>query len=187
MALTRYDACNTQTPIWTAPGDCLEEGSRIIGGMPIKVGFNVQTIIDQLTLDNAVTAGDVRIIKDLSGSWPKPTANKKPAKGFKVDEFSSWSFAPTITHYGVDANLPFWNDITLSANDWSFVYVFEDFKSWAALDEDLALIPMDFDVAPSSDGELNNSRQFEGTINWRSRYMPYALEIPQALLRANFR
>ncbi|MGD1960560.1 MAG: hypothetical protein ACFB2Y_16995 [Fulvivirga sp.] len=187
MALIKYDPCNTVLGDFVAESDCLEEYGRIVAGLLFKVGFNIETIVDQASLDNAITAGDVKVLKGLAGNWAKPTANKKPAKAFKVDQFSSWSYSIPMSHYSVDANLPFWNDVVSSANDWCIAFIFEDFRSWAPLDDELAGIPLDFDMGPASQDEVGGSVQFEGTVNWRSRFMPYLLELDKALLRANFR
>ncbi|MEM9857742.1 MAG: hypothetical protein AAF843_10310 [Bacteroidota bacterium] len=187
MALEKYDACNTELADFVSEADCLEELGRIVAGFLFKVGFDIESITDQTTLDQAITDGDVKILKGLAGNWAKPTANKKPAKAFKVDQFSSWNYSIPISHYSVDANLPFWNDVVLSANDWSMAFIFEDLRTWAPLDDELSGIPLDFDMGPASQDEVGGSIQFEGTINWRTRFMPYVLELDKALLRTNFK
>ncbi|ELR69156.1 hypothetical protein C900_05352 [Fulvivirga imtechensis AK7] len=187
LALTAYDPCGAALGTFTPEGDCLEEGSLIVGAMMIKKGVDVQTLIDAVTIDAAVAAGDVKILKGFSGNWARPTANKKPGMAFKREKTSSFTYSIPFKHYGVDANLAFWNTVNFS-NDWSMAFVFEDFKMFGALDDQLAVIPMDFDVAPASDEELGGSRRMEGTANWTVKAMPYLLsDTPAAVLATYFK
>jgi hypothetical protein len=106
--------------------------------------------------------------------------------GFKREQFSSYTYAIPFRHHSVDANLTFWNDVNQS-NDYSAMFVFEDFKTWAALDRELAVIPFDFDVAPASDDELNGQRRIEGIINWTYKDLPYVTELPEAQVQDAFK
>lgn len=185
-AITAYDPCVEDAGAFTAAADCLEEGSRIIGLMLVKQGTDVETLIDSVSIDAAVTAGDVAIITKVTGSWPKPTVNKKPGLGFKVQKFTSLTYAIPFKHEGVDANLKFWNDINQS-DDWSVVFVFEDFSSWCALKRDKSLIAMDIEAAPSAPEELGQSRMIEGTANWTHKDLPYQLNtLPAAVASSYF-
>lgn len=186
MAITKYDPCNTDLGAFTPEADCLEEGSRIVGIILAKKGLDIETLVDDTSIDAAVAADDVRIVDKLSGNWPKATTNKKPGMGFQREKYSSSSYAIPIKHYSVDANLAFWNDVIQSDN-WSAAFVFEDFSVYAALDADLAVIPMDFDVAPSSSEELGGSRMMEGLVGWTQKGLPYKLpDLPIAEVRKYF-
>lgn len=188
LALTAYDPCGVAAlGVFTPEDDCLEEGSLLVGGMLIKKGVDVSTLISTIAIDAAVTAGDVKILKGLSGNWARGTANKKPGMAFKREKTSSFTYAIPFKHYGVDANLAFWNKVNFS-NDWSMAFVFEDFRAYAALDNELAVIPMDFDVNMVSDEELGGSRRIEGVAGWTVKALPYLLaDLPAAVLSGYFK
>ncbi|MBL6448583.1 hypothetical protein JMN32_19890 [Fulvivirga sp. 29W222] len=189
FAITAYDDCGGAGVLgdFTPEGECIAEGSLIVGGMLIKKGFDATTLVDSVTIDAAVTAGDVKILTGFSGNWPKATANKKAGMAFKKEKTSSFSYAIPFKHYSVDSNLAFWNKVNFS-NEWSMVFIFEDFRPYAALDKELGVIPMDFDVNLASDEELGGSRRIEGTASWTVASLPYLLsDLPASVLAPYFR
>jgi len=178
MAITAYDPCDAEEVGTFVPeADCVEEGSRIIGGFLVKKGFDLATLVaeateDFVTIEAAITAGDLKPLKGLSGSWTKGTSNKKPGKGFNREQHSTWTWAIPFTHYGVDANLKFWNGVS-NRKEWSMAFVFEDFGIWACLDRDGQPIVQDIVADPESPEELGGARQISGVVNWTSKDLPY--------------
>lgn len=187
MATVTYDPCNVPPGAHTVDPNCLEEGSRIVGAIAVKVGFDIKTIIDQATFDAAVAAEDIIPVKKIAGNWPAPQRNTRPGTGLRETEFVSWTFNVPFRHTGVDANLAFWNTMNQS-KDYSIVFVTEDFKAFGAFTRtDLTLIPMDISAYMVSDDELGNTRRIEGSCGWKYKDLPYVIdEIPSALLTANF-
>lgn len=188
MAITAYAPCNPVTyPSLTPEAACVEEGSRIVGAILMKLGFDVENLTDAASITTAIAAGDIRIVKGITGNWNAPTVNKKPGMAFQREKFSSLSYSIPFKHYGVDANLAFWNTVNHQRN-WGMAMVFEDMVAYAALERDKAIIPMDIAAYPVSDEELNNSRRIEGLAEWTSNDLPYKLtDLTAAALAANFR
>jgi hypothetical protein len=185
MALTAY-TCGTPPGTFITEADCLDEGSRIVGLLLVKEGFDVATLTDEASIDAAVTAGNVKIIDNVAGNWARPTSNKKPGAGYQNEKHSNYTYAIPFRHYGTDANLTFWNAVNNSRN-WSAVFVFEDLKAWAALTRELEPITMDIEAAPSSPDELGGRRMMEGVCGWRHQDLPYVLsDLTKAALKAKF-
>jgi len=191
MAITVYDPCAEPIGAFVPEADCLEEGSRIVGGYLVKKGFDLETLIDNTTISAAIVAKNIIPVVGLAGNWPAATSNKKPGMGFQREKHSSNTFAVPIKHYGVDANLPFWNKVNNSKN-YSMLFVFEDLSIWGALDRSKEVIPMDIVMSPVSTEELGGTRHFEGLANWTAKDLPYVLGAPvvtgftKAALRAQF-
>lgn len=185
MALTAY-SCGAAPGTFTEEADCISEGSRIVGLLLIKEGFDVETLTDEASIDAAVTANDVKIVRNVTGSWARPTSNKQPGAGYQNDKHTSWSFANPFRHFGTDANMLFWNSVN-NSRAWSTVFVFEDLKAWAALTRAKEVIPMDIEVAPESTDELGGRRQMTGMCSWRHKDLPYVLtDLTEAALKAKF-
>ena len=178
-AIAPYDPCDEeeQEENFVPEGACLEEGSRIVGAIKISTSLSLESLVDDDAISAAVTAGTMRFITNIAGAWPKATSNKKPGKGYQREKHSSSSYAPSFTHYGVDANLRFWNAINHS-KDSSMLFVFEDLSIWGFVDSEKKAIPMDIVGHPSSDGELGGQRQFEVDVTFTTKSLPYALLAP---------
>jgi hypothetical protein len=176
-AITLYDPCGEEAGTFIPEANCLDEGSRIIGAFAAKTSLDLSTLTDGVTIAAAVTAGNLRIIKGLSGNWTPGTSNKKPGMGFNREKHSSFGYAIPLKHYSVDSNLEFWNTLNQQIG-WSLIFVFEDFSPWAALDDDKKCLPMDIVMTPASDDELGGQRRFEGSAGWTTKDLPYALLAP---------
>lgn len=183
MAITKYDPCDAEEVGTFVPeADCIEEGSRMIGAFLIKKGFDLELLVveeteDFVTIDEAITNGDLKVLKGLSGNWAKGTSNKKPGKGFNREQHSTWTWAIPFSHYSVDANLKFWNAVS-NRKEWSMAFVFEDFSIWACLDRDGQPIIQDIVADPESTDELGGARQFSGVVNWTAKDLPYNVNAP---------
>jgi hypothetical protein len=185
MALTAY-SCGAAPATHTPEADCLEEGSRIVGLMLVKDGVNVESLIDAAAIDAAVTANEVKIVKNVAGNWARPSSNKQPGAGYQTEKHSSYTYAIPFRHFGVDANMAFWNAVNQS-REWSAVFVFEDLKAWAALTRQKEVVPMDIEVAPESTDELGGRRQMTGVCGWRHKDLPYVLtDLPASVLKGYF-
>jgi hypothetical protein len=177
-AVTAYDPCDAEeVGAFVPEGECVEEGSRILAGFLVKKGLDIETLADTAAIDAAIVAGTLKPLRDLEGNWAKGTSNKKPGKGFRREKHSTWTFAIPFTHYGVDANLKFWNGVS-NQNEWSMLFIFEDFSIWGALDRDKQPILMDIVADPESTSELGGQRQISGMATWTSKDLPYPLLAP---------
>lgn len=136
--------------------------------------YTTSTIND---IEAAVGAGNMRVISGLAGNWTPGTSNKKPGKGYNREKHSSFTYSIPLSHYSVDGNLGFWNQIDHQVG-WSLVFVFEDLAAWAALSSEKKLLPMDITMTPASDDELGGQRRFEGTASWTTRGLPYLVTAP---------
>lgn len=172
-AITPYDPCGDDPAAFVPESTCLQEGSRIIGAFLANVSVNLESLTDATALTAAITAEDIYPLKDLAGSWPLATSNKKPGKGYTRERHSSFTFAIPFSHFSVDANLAFWNTVAHQRN-WSMLFVFEDLAIYGALTKDKKLIPMDIPASVVSDGELGNQREIQGTASWTGQ-QPYKL------------
>jgi hypothetical protein len=176
-AITPYDPCGDEPGLMVPESDCLEEGSRIIGAFAVPVAFDLATLVDVAAVDTAITAGNLIVIKGLSGNWAPGSSNKKPGMGFNREKHSSFTYAIPLKHYSVDGNMIFWNTLNQQIG-WSLIFIFEDFAPWGALDKDSRTIPMDIVMTPASDDELGGQRRFEGTTGWTTKSLPYTLLAP---------
>lgn len=175
-AIDPYDPCVDALGTFTPEAECLEEGSRLVGAFAAKTSLDIETLTDDTEIGTAITAGDLRVIKGLAGNWVAGTSVKKPGMGFNVEKHSVFQFAIPLKHYSVDANMAFWNTLNHQSG-WSLIFIFEDMAAWGALTKEKVLVPMDIVMSPSSTDELGGTRQFEGTISWRSQ-LPYVLTSP---------
>lgn len=178
-AITIYDPCGSDFTgtAFVPEADCLDEGARIVGAFLAEVSLDLSSLADTAAIDAAITADTLKVVKGLSGAWPKATSNKKPGKGYNREKHSSSTYALTMSHYSVDANLKFWNAVN-NRKDLSMLFVFEDLSIWGMLDKDSKLIPMDIVFHPSADGELGNTRMFEGDVTFTTKSLPYSLLAP---------
>lgn len=175
-AITPYDPCVTVLGTFVPEAACLDEGSRIVGAMAVKTTLSLETLADTAAISAAITAGDLKIIKDLAGFWAPGTSNKKPGMGFNREKHSSFTYAIPLKHYSVDANLVFWNTLNKQVG-WNLLFVFEDLGIWGALDDDKKPLPMDITMGPASDDVLGGQRRFEGAAGWTGD-LPYTLTDP---------
>ena len=175
-AIVPYDPCGTDLGAFVPEADCIDEGSRIIGAMAVKVTLALETLTDDTEIGDAITAGDLKIIKGLAGNWAAGSSNKKPGMGFNREKHSSFTYGIPLKHYSVDANMVFWNTLNKQVG-WSLLFVFEDLSIWGGLDDDKKPLPMDITMTPSSTDELGGTRQFEGMAGWTGD-LPYVLTSP---------
>lgn len=180
FATTAYacaDAIGTAPATYTDAGDCLEEGTGIMGFLLIKKGFDVSTIIDQTTFDVAVTAKNLYPIKDIEAYWPKTSQVTIAGIAGRMPRHGRIEYELPFKHEGVDANLHFWNTVNNNRN-LGIAYVTEEYKVFAALDRDMEPVLCSIFAAPEGDQEFGKIRMFSGTVKWKHRdlvqYLEYA-------------
>lgn len=178
MAVTLYAPCTEVAPLQTAPGDCIDEGSGIVGLLLIKKGFNIGTVIvDATTYATAKTAGDIVVVKDLEAFWPTVTQNTIPGFRGRVERHGNINFELAFKHEGVDANLLFWNHYN-NKRDFGCAFITEEFKAFGNL-ERVSGEPVlcSFFAAPASEQEFGKTRFMQGTVKWKHKDLPYHLDL----------
>jgi hypothetical protein len=184
--ITPY-TCGAEPGTYSVISDCASEESKIVAVALIKAGFDVSALNatdDELRLaawDAAITAGNVKLITEVSGNWPEASENTIKGMGFIENRTSSYSYDIPFEHYGVDANLPFWNAM-IGSSKWSAGFIFEDFKMYIALNKAGKLIPMSFNPRPTSEETKGNLRTMKINARWKSRDLPYSVVVPADLL-----
>lgn len=175
-ALVAYDPCNTVLGSYTQAGDCLDEGSGILGIILVKKGFDLNTLIDGTTFTAAVTAKNIILIKDVEAYWPKASQVTIPGIAGRMERHGRWEYDMSFKHEGVDANLVFWNTINQNRN-YGVAYVTEEYKVFSPLDRQLEPVLAKISAAPGSDQEFGKTRYFEGNIKWKSRDLVQILDL----------
>lgn len=187
MAVVAYTPCTDVTSTQTAPGDCIEEGSAIVGFLLVKKGFNITTAItDPTTYAAAKTARDVIPVKDLEAYWPAPAQQTIPGVRGRMERHGHWQFEMPFKHEGVDANLNFWNTVTQSRN-YGVCLITEEYKAFMALDRQLEPVMSAISAAPASDQEYGKTRFIQGTVKWKHKDLPYHIDtLTSAILQPDF-
>jgi hypothetical protein len=188
MAVTLYAPCTEDTPAQTAPGDCIDEGSGIVGLLLIKKGFNIATVIvDDTAYGAAKTAEDIIVVKDLEAYWPNVTQNTIPGFRGRIDRHGNINYELPFKHEGVDANLAFWNHFN-NNRDYGVALITEEYKAFACL-ERVSGEPVLASIfaAPASEQEFGKTRFMQGTVKWKHKDLPYHLDLlTRTILEADF-
>lgn len=186
MAITAYNPCGTALGSFTPAGDCIEEGSGVLGLILIKKGFDIAGIVDSTTYTAAKTAKNIVNIKDIEAYWPKGTQQTVQGLAGRMARHGHWDFELPFKHEGVDANLVFWNTVNQNKN-WGIAFVTEEYKVFAALDRDLEPVLAQVAAAPASDQEFGKTRFFEGSVKWKYKdLVQYADVFTLALIKPDF-
>lgn len=182
MAITFYDPCTEDTPTQTAPGNCIDESSGIVGFLLIKKGFNIDTAItDSTEYDAAKTAEDIIVVKDLEAYWPTPTQNTIAGFRNRVERHGNISYELPFKHEGVDSNLAFWNHFNQS-RDYGIALITEEYKAFACLERSGEPVLASIFAAPASEQEFGKNRYMQGTVKWKHKDLPYQLTGLTALI-----
>lgn len=187
MAIVGYNPCDNLGN-HTPAGDCITEGTGILGLLLIKKGFDLTTVIDGTSYAAAKTANNLKVVKDLEAYWPGATPQTIPGKAGRMERLGHIQYELPFTHEGVDANMTFWN-IMNHARNWGVALITEDYKGYGALDRQLEPILCSFFAVPGGDQEFGKILEMRGTVKWKSRDLPVILDPliwTQNLLKADF-
>lgn len=187
MAVTFYAPCTEDTPTQTAPANCLDEPSGIVGFLLIKKGFNIATVVDDGdAYATAKTAEDLIVVKDLEAYWPGVTPNTIAGFRGRIERLGNISFELPFKHESADANLAFWNHFN-QQRDYGLAFVTEDYKAFACLERSGEPVLVSIFAAPASEQEFGKTRYIEGTVKWRHKDLPYHLDLlTPTILEADF-
>lgn len=187
MAVTAYNPCGETLPAHTPAGECIDEGSGILGMLLIKRGFNIASAItDADTYATAKTAKDIIVVKDLEAFWPAAQQQTIPGIAGRIERHGHWLYDMPFKHEGVDANLMFWNNITQKRN-YGCAVITEEYKAFAPLDRALEPIICSISAAPASDQEFGKTRFFQGNVKWKFKDLVYYLDLlTPTILRTDF-
>lgn len=186
MALVAYDPCTIAAGTFTPAGDCIDEGSGILGMYLVKKGFDLNTIIDQTTLTAAKTALNMIAIKDIEAYWPSASQQTIAGLAGRMERHGRFDWELSFKHEGVDANLKFWNTINQNKN-YGIVFVTEEYKAFAPLDRQLEPVLCAINAVPASDQEFGKTRFFQGTVKWKHKDLPQFLDLfVTAMMKADF-
>lgn len=188
MAVTLFTPCDGTVPSVTPAGECLEEGSGIVGLLLIKKGFNISTVItDDTTYGTAKTAKDIIVVKDLEAYWPSTTQNTIPGFRGRIEKHGNINYELAFKHEGVDNNMAFWNYINNNRN-YGVAIITEEYKAFTCLERVSGEPVMaSFFAAPSSEQEYGKNRFIEGVVKWKHKDLPYHLDLlTRTILEADF-
>jgi hypothetical protein len=175
VAYACTEAIGTSTAVYTDAGDCLEEGTGILGFFLVKKGFDLPTIIDATTYTAAKTAFNIVPVKDIEGYWPKTNPVTVAGLAGRMPRLGHIEYEFTYKHEGVDANLHFHNTLNNSRN-WGIAFVTEEYKVFAPLDRDLEPVLCQFFATPEGEQEFGKVRVFQGSVKWKHRDLPQLIE-----------
>lgn len=175
VAYACSEAVGTATAVYTDAGDCIEEGTGIMGFFLVKKGFDLATVIDQTTYTAAKTAVNIYPVKDIEGYWPKTTEQTIPGIAGRMPRLGHLEYEFTYKHEGVDANLHFHNTLNNSRN-WGIALVTEEYKVFAPLDRDLEPVLAHFYATIEGEQEFGKIRMFSGNVKWKHRDLPQLVE-----------
>lgn len=186
MAIVAYDP-NAALQPFVPEADGLYEGAKIVAYVLIKTGVDVNSLegsttdstsgTTTLNWDTAVTNKDIIEVSPVAGSLAEPSDNTRPGMGYLDTEVTSRSYNVALTHYGVDANLGFYEKLN-GSREYGIGLVFEDEKMYVPLDKNLKVIPVGISAAPLADGTLGNSRTWNVKFAWKVKGLPYSLPVP---------
>lgn len=187
MAVVAYAPCVEVLPAHAPAGECIDEGSGVLGMFLVKKGFNISSAItDQITYDAALTAKDIIPIKDLEAYWPGPSQQVIPGIAGRIERHGHWLFDMPFKHEGVDANLLFWNNITNKRN-YGVAFITEEYKAFCPLDRQLEPVICAISAAPNSDQEFGKTRFIQGNVKWKQKDLVYHLDnLTVAMLKVTF-
>lgn len=187
MAVTFYAPCTEDTPAQTAPADCLDEPSGIVGFLLIKKGFNVATVVTDVTeYGTAKTAENLIVVKDLEAYWPGVSPNTIPGFRGRIERLGNINYELPFKHESADANLAFWNHFNHN-RDYGVAFVTEDYKAFACLERSGEPVLASIFAAPASEQEFGKARYIEGTVKWKHKDLPYYLDLlTPTILEADF-
>lgn len=170
----------------TAAGDCLEEGTGILGMLGVKKGFDLNTITDSASYAAAKTAGNIFVIKNIEAYWPSASANTIPGKAGRMERLGYINWELPFSHEGVDANIKFWNAMN-NRNNYGVAFVTEEYKVFAPVDRDLEPVICQYFAVPAGEQEFGKLREFRGTVKWKSKDIPQLVDtLTKAIVRADF-
>jgi hypothetical protein len=179
--ITPY-VCATEPGAFIEASECQHEESRIVAKAYFKKGFDINDL-DAATpegklaaWETAITSKDVIIVKPVSGSFPDPTENQIKGMGHIENRTSSLSYDVPVEHYGVDANLAFYNAF-LGNSKYSVGFVFGDYKMYVALNKEGKFIPMSIFPRPASEETLGEKRRIIVNARWKAASLPYSVDV----------
>ncbi len=175
VAYACSESIGTSTAVYTDAGDCIEEGTGILGFYLLKKGFDLATVIDGTTYTAAKSAFNIVPVKDVEGYWPKTTEQTVPGIAGRMPRLGHLEYEFTYKHEGVDANLHFHNTLNNSRN-WGIALVTEEYKVFAPLDRDLEPVLAHFYATIEGEQEFGKTRMFSGSVKWKHRDLPQLIE-----------
>ncbi len=186
MPLVAYDPCTITPGTLTPAGDCIDEGSGILGMYLVKKGFDLATVIDQTTLTTAKTALNLITIRDIEAYWPNVTQQTIPGIAGRMERHGRFECEMTFKHEGVDANLRFWNTINQNKN-YGVVFVTEEYKAFAPLDRQLEPVLCMINAVPAGDQEFGKTRFMQGKVKWKQKDLVQFLDLFSVpMMKADF-
>lgn len=186
MPLVAYNPCVTALGNHTPGGNCIEEGSGILGLGLVRKGFDLNTIIDATTYTAAKTGNNIKVVKDVEAFWPSAGPQTIPGFAGRMERLGHFQWELPFKHYGVDANLVFWNTVNQDQN-WGIFFVTEEYKVFAPLDRDLEPVLCHINCRPAGDQEFGKQRFFEGVVRWKHVDLPQFVDtMTKTIIRADY-
>lgn len=186
MPLVAYDPCTIAAGTFTPAGDCIDEGSGILGMYLVKKGFDLATVIDQTTLTTAKTALNLITIRDIEAYWPNVTQQTVAGIAGRMERHGRFEYEMSFKHEGVDANLRFWNTINQNKN-YGIVFVTEEYKAFAQLDRQLEPVLCMINAVPAGDQEFGKTRFMQGKVKWKHKDLVQFLDLFSVpMMKADF-
>lgn len=186
LAVVAYGPCTDTTSTFTKPGDCIEEGTGIIGFLRIKRGFDISGIADDTAYAAAKTAKDIEVVAGIEAFWPQTDQVTSPGRQGRMPRHNKWTYNLPFTHEGVYSNLKFWNTWN-SKTDYGLAFITEDYRAIACLDRDLEPILVAMAARPVGEQEFGKILTVQGTVQWQCKDLVYHLDnLTTAILKPDF-
>lgn len=193
MAITPRNCTDNPTFTPKTGGDCDKPESAYIQGLFFwKLGLDLNSLLapddspDLTAWQTAITAGDIEVIPECSGTWQEGEANTIKAFGSRPDRNNGFNFTQTIEVDGAINNLDYWHRKNNSTS-WGCGFVFDNGKSFVLFkgkDQGGNLIPSPITITaqPMSEGDGDSAFLYTKVEIKTSRAeLPYTLNVPLQL------
>lgn len=141
---TTLFGCGTQTG--RSCDNCPEdELNKIVHVAFVRKGTSIDTSTPSLfisTLKAAELACNAFIIRNVSGSKPKPTSKEGKGAGKQIKRILAKEHSIDVTDFNYLKNVDFWNDLEQSAINYN-MYYFTDTYGWEVKNTQLSVNAMD--------------------------------------------
>jgi hypothetical protein len=136
--------CGDQAP--RSCDNCPEdELNKIVHVAFVRKGTAINTSTPALFISTLLTAElncNAFIIRNVSGSKPKPTSKEGKGAGKQIKRILAKEHSIDVIDFNYVKNVAFWNDIEQSAANYD-MYYFTDTYGWVVTNTQLSINPMD--------------------------------------------
>lgn len=171
--------CNVKPCYQNYPCD-LDEKGKIVGIILVDEGETVDKTDGQSMIDsfNLLAAnGKAQLILNIDGEKPRAEVNEGPGRGLQETQILSSVHTINWTDYQGAANVPFYNEIRKSGQNYDSYYITPTLI-WDNSENEVTV------VAPIViDRDLKSKIRAEGTIKWAANGDPLPTSVEKAVVK----